>query len=89
MDSILSSLKLVIDDHLGKLYQHGLSPFQRYENMGKGKILMIGANIDKLQSSNYKFMAMYNYVYLLNLSHAYDLLGDRGHSIRSSTILIR
>ncbi|MCL4379066.1 MAG: DEAD/DEAH box helicase [Candidatus Marsarchaeota archaeon] len=78
MDKILSALKLVIDEHLGKLYQHGLSPFQRYENMGKSKILMIGAAIDKLQSSNYKFMAMYNYVYLLNLSHAYDLLATEG-----------
>ena len=78
MDRILSSLKLLIDDHLGKLYRHGLSPFQRYENMGKSKILMIGSSIDRLQSSNYKFMAMYNYVYLLNLSHAYDLLATEG-----------
>jgi Fanconi anemia group M protein len=78
MDSILASLKLVIDEHLSKLYQHGLSPFQRYENMAKGKILMIGASVDKLQSSNYKFMAMYNYVFLLNLSHAYDLLATEG-----------
>ncbi len=78
MDSILASLRILIDEHLSKLYSYGLSPFSKYDNMPKGKILQIGYNIDKLQSSNYKFMAMYNYVFLLNLSHAYDLLATEG-----------
>ena len=78
MDDILIRLRSLIDEHLTKLYKYGLSPFSRYENMPKGKILQIGAGIDKLQSSNYKFMAMYNYVFLLNLSHAYDLLSTEG-----------
>ncbi len=78
MESILSQLKPLIDEHLEKLSQHGLSPFRKYENIGKGKILQIGYTIDKIQSSNFKFMAMYNYVYVLNLSHAYDLLATEG-----------
>ncbi|HUC39129.1 MAG TPA: DEAD/DEAH box helicase [Candidatus Acidoferrum sp.] len=78
MDSILASLKYLIDEHLAKLHQYGLSPFSRYDNMAKGKVLQIGSSIDKLQSSNYKYMAMYNYVFLLHLSHAYDLLATEG-----------
>ncbi len=78
MEGILSSFKNLIDEHLGKLYQYGLSPFKSYDNMPKGRIIQIGTSIDRLQTSNYKYMAMYHYVYLLNLSHAYDLLSTEG-----------
>ncbi len=78
MDDILIRLRSLMDEHLTKLYKYGLSPFSRYENIPKGKILQIGTSIDRLQPSSYKFMAMYNYVFLLNLSHAYDLLSTEG-----------
>jgi Fanconi anemia group M protein len=78
MTEMLSSLKAIIDEHLSKLNKHGLSQFSSYDNVPKGRILQIGDNISKLQSSNYKYMAMFNYVYLLNLSHAYDLLSTEG-----------
>ncbi len=78
MSEMLSSLKALIDEHLSKLHKHGLSQFSSYENVPKGRILQIGDSINKLQSSNYKYMAMFNYVYVLNLSHAYDLLSTEG-----------
>lgn len=78
IDSILLMLKPVIDEHLNNLYTRGLSPFKNFENMPKGRFLQIGDNITKLQAQNYKFMAMFNYVYVLNLVHAYDLLSTEG-----------
>ncbi len=78
MEAILLSLKSLLDEHIAKLYQYGLSPFRSYDNMPKGRIIQIGASIDRLQTSNYKYMAMYNYVFLLHLSHAYDLLATEG-----------
>ncbi|MGI0133855.1 MAG: helicase-related protein, partial [Candidatus Micrarchaeaceae archaeon] len=78
IDSILANLKPVIDEHLTNLYKHGLSPFKNFENMPKGRFLQIGDNISKLEAKNYKFMAIFNYVYVLNLVHAYDLLSTEG-----------
>ena len=71
-------LKPLIDEHIGKLYSMGLSPFKRYENMPKRMLLEIGDKIGKIQSESYKFNAINHYVYLINLTHAYDLLTTEG-----------
>lgn len=78
INAIAAMLKPVIDLHLGKLYSAGLSPFRKFENMSKKQLLLIGANIDKLEARNYKFNALFNYVYLLHLMHAYDLITTEG-----------
>jgi Fanconi anemia group M protein len=78
MDAVLSKLKSVIDEHMEKLYRYGLSPFKTFENMPKGRFLQVGDNISRLQAQNYKHMATFNYVYVLNLTHAYDLLSTEG-----------
>lgn len=78
IDAILMLLKPVIEEHLGKLYSSGLSPFRYMDKMPKGRLLEIGNNIKKLQARNYKFAAMFNYVYVLDLSHAYDLVATEG-----------
>ncbi|MDE1865540.1 MAG: DEAD/DEAH box helicase [Candidatus Micrarchaeota archaeon] len=78
MNGILNLLKPVIDRHLGSLYSHGLSPFRNFETMPKGRLLQIGDSIKKIQAANYKFMGIFDYVYVLNLSHAYDLLSSEG-----------
>ena len=78
MTAILDLLKPVIDRHLSNLYTHGLSPFRSFENLPKGRLLQIGDAIRKIEAKNYKFMGIFDYVYVLNLSHAYDLLGSEG-----------
>ncbi len=78
INAIAAMLKPVIDLHLGKLYSVGLSPFKKFENMSKKQLLLIGANINKLDARNYKFGALFNYVYLLHLMHAYDLITTEG-----------
>jgi Fanconi anemia group M protein len=78
MNSILSLLKPVIDRHLNSLYTHGLSPFRNFETLPKGRLLQIGDAIKKIQAANYKFMGIFDYVYVLNLTHAYDLLSSEG-----------
>ncbi len=78
IDSVLGMLKPIIDLHLGNLYRTGLSPFSKFENMPKGRLIDIGRNIDKIQASNYKFNALFNYVYVLDLVHAYDLISTEG-----------
>ena len=78
MNAILDLLKPVIDRHLNSLYTHGLSPFKDFETMPKGRLLQIGDAIRKIEAKNYKFMGIFDYVYVLNLSHAYDLLSSEG-----------
>ena len=78
INGILHNLKPVIEEHLTNLYKHGLSPFRDFETMPKGRLLQIGDTIKKIQASNYKYMAMFNYIYLLNLIHAYDLAATEG-----------
>jgi len=42
--------------------------------MPKGRLIEIGNNIAKIQATNYKYMALNNYSYVLHLNHAYDLV---------------
>ncbi|MGC8647710.1 MAG: DEAD/DEAH box helicase [Candidatus Micrarchaeia archaeon] len=74
VEAIASLLKPVIEEHLDNLYKSGLSPFKHFERMPKGRLLEIGDYISKIEARNYRFMAMFNYSYVLHLSHAYDLV---------------
>jgi len=78
INAILKELGPLIDEHLGKLYSHGLSPFKYFDRMPKGMLLGMGDNIRRIEAQNYKFMALFNYVYVLNLGHAYDLASTEG-----------
>lgn len=78
MNEILNLLKPVIERHLDNLYSHGLSPFRNFETLPKGRLLQIGEAIKKIQAPNYKFMGIFDYVYVLTLVHAYDLLSSEG-----------
>jgi Fanconi anemia group M protein len=78
VNAITAMLKTVIDEHLDNLYTHGLSPFRRSDNMPKGRLLDIGDAISKITAKNYKFMAMYDYVFVLDLMHAHDLASSEG-----------
>ena len=78
MESVLAKLRPLIESHLANLYSKGLSPFRNFETMPKGRLIEIGNNISKLSAPNYKFAALHNYVYVLNLVHAYDMLATEG-----------
>lgn len=78
MNAILNLLKPVIKRHLESLYTHGLSPFRDFETLPKGRLLQIGDAIKRIQAANYKFMGIFDYVYVLTLVHAYDLLSSEG-----------
>lgn len=75
---IAGMLKPIAEEHLSNLYSHGLSPFRRFDNLPKGRLLEIGNNIMKITAPNYKFMALYDYIYTLNTAHAYDLATTEG-----------
>ena len=75
---IMEALRPLIEEHLGSLYSHGLSPFKDFRSMPKGRLLQIGDAIRRIEARNYRFMGMYNYIYVLNLSHAYDLAASEG-----------
>ncbi len=78
INGILLRIKPVIAEHLMKLHSMGLSPYTSFERMPKGRLIEIGSNIDKIQARNYKFGALMHYVYVLHLTHAYDLLATEG-----------
>lgn len=78
VSSIMLALKPIIEEHLGNLYSKGLSPFRKFDGMPKGRLIEIGNNINKITANNYKFMAMFNYIYVLDLAHAYDLVSCEG-----------
>ena len=74
----MQTLKPVIDEHLSIFIRTGLSPFKDFQNMPKGRLLQIGDTIRKIEAQNYRFMGIFNYVYVLNLAHAYDLASSEG-----------
>lgn len=76
--SIAAALKPLINQHMRKLYDTGLSPSPEFERMPKKRLLMMGDHIKRLNSSNYKFAAIFHYVYVLDLLHAYDLVLTEG-----------
>jgi Fanconi anemia group M protein len=78
IDSIMATLKPLIEVHLGNIYSKGLSPFKHYDNMSKRRLLEIGDNISKITAPNYKFSVLFDYTCLLNLAHAYDLVSTEG-----------
>lgn len=78
VESIASLIKPVIDQHLERLFKMGISGFRHFEHMPKSKLLEIGRNIDGIEAKNYKFAALFDYVFVLDLAHAYDLVCSEG-----------
>jgi Fanconi anemia group M protein len=78
LNAILAELKPVIDQHLHRLYTRGLTYTDDITKLPKGRLLEIGDNIKKIQADNYRFMAMYSYVHVLDLEHAYNLAASEG-----------
>ena len=79
MNAILNLLKPVIARHLNSLYTHGLSPFKDFETLPKGRLLQIGDAIKRIQAANYKFMGIFDYVYVLTLCPCLRPPQQRGH----------
>ena len=63
---------------LASLNKTGLLHFKSFSRIPKGRLLQAGDEISRIQATNYKFAAIYSYVKLLNLTHAYDLLLTEG-----------
>ncbi len=78
VERITGLLKPLINEHLQKLYSRGLSPFKSFDNLPKKRILDIGSTIQKIEARNYRFMAIFHYVYIINLAHAYELASVEG-----------
>ncbi len=76
--TIASMLKPLINQHLRRLYEMGLSPFSDFERMPKKRFLAVGDSIQKIEAQNYRFAAIFHYVYVLDLLHAYDLVSSEG-----------
>ncbi len=78
IEHVAGLLKPEIEKHLYKLYTMGITQFKRFGSMPKGRLIDIGRRIDKIETKSYKFGALFNYIYVLNLAHAYDLLTTEG-----------
>lgn len=63
---------------LRSLNKVGLLHFKNFDSIPKGRLLQVGTDIGKIQASNYRFAAIFAYVKLLNITHAYDLLRSEG-----------
>ncbi|MCL4383645.1 MAG: DEAD/DEAH box helicase [Candidatus Marsarchaeota archaeon] len=78
IDEITSLLKPVIEEHLSKLRRYGFCYYKKFENIPKTKLLEIGRLISNVKAQNYKFILLFEYIYVLNLIHAYDLVSTEG-----------
>ncbi|MDE1762012.1 MAG: DEAD/DEAH box helicase [Candidatus Micrarchaeota archaeon] len=78
INRIASMLRPIAEDSLGKLRGMGLTQFQHFESMPKGRLIEMGNMISRIQAQNFKFGALHQYSKLLNLIHAYDLLETEG-----------
>ncbi len=78
IETIRSVLRPIISKHVENLYKRGLIYTKDFERLPKRVLLETGDSISKIQAVNYRFAAFFDYVYVLNLMHAYDLLSTEG-----------
>ncbi len=78
VSQIMAMLRPMMQEHLDRLYSKGLSYSKAIDGMPKRRLIEIGNNIHKIQAPNYKFMALFHYICLINLFHAYELVSTEG-----------
>lgn len=66
------------ENSLNSLNKMGLLRFKSFERIPKGILLQAGDQITKISAQNYRMAAMFSYVKLLHLTHAYELLTTEG-----------
>jgi Fanconi anemia group M protein len=66
------------ENTLRTLNKMGFLRFKRFDRIPKGILIDAGNQISRIKASNYRMGAMFSYVKLLNLSHAYELLTTEG-----------
>ena len=71
-------IKPIMDEHLYALYHSGLCPIKNSEDLSKMKLLEVGQKINDIKTNSYKFNAIFHYIYVLDLMHAYDLVTTEG-----------
>ncbi|MGC8568088.1 MAG: DEAD/DEAH box helicase [Candidatus Micrarchaeia archaeon] len=71
--SISSLLLPVMEQKLAMLRSYGLCQYKDVNSIPKGRFIMLGDEIKRIQAKNFKFIAFFNYAYLLNLLYAYEL----------------
>ncbi|MCL5106252.1 MAG: DEAD/DEAH box helicase [Candidatus Marsarchaeota archaeon] len=74
VNEIISLLRPVIEEHFMKLKKYGFCYFKTFESIPKARFLEIGKTISNIKAPNYRFIVMFEYIYLLHLMHAYDLI---------------
>ncbi len=80
-DTIKSIAKFIepeAEASLRSLNKMGFLRFKRFDRIPKGILIDAGNQISKINAQNYRMGAMFSYVKLLNLSHAYELLTTEG-----------
>ena len=80
-DTIKSIARLIEPEaevSLRNLNKMGFLRFKRFDRIPKGILIDAGNQISKINAANYRMGAMFSYVKLLNLSHAYELLTTEG-----------
>lgn len=78
IDEISKLLAPEAEACLSSLQKMGLLHFKSFTRIPKGRLLEAGDQIRKIQATNYRYAAIFSYVKLLNLTHAYDLLQSEG-----------
>ncbi|MGC8587006.1 MAG: DEAD/DEAH box helicase [Candidatus Micrarchaeia archaeon] len=78
VNKIGALLKPEIESSLEGLNKMGLINIRKFERIPKGRLIELGNLINKISARNFKFGALANYIKLLNLMHAYDLLETEG-----------
>ncbi len=80
-DTIRNIAKLIEPEAevaLRSLNKMGFLRFKRFDRIPKGILIDAGNQISRINAANYRMGAMFSYVKLLNLSHAYELLTIEG-----------
>ncbi len=78
INEITLLLKPIIEEHLFKLRRYGFCYYKKFEIIPKARLLEIGKLISNIEAENYKFIVLFEYIYILNLIHAYDLVSIEG-----------
>ncbi len=75
---IAALLKPLAEESLRSLNGMGLMRAKDFESIPKGRLIMLGNEINRISAQGYRFGAFFSYIKLLNTVHAYDLLLTEG-----------
>jgi ERCC4-related helicase len=75
---IANLIKPIAEESANSLNKMGLMNINNFERIPKGRLILLGNEIKRINAQGFRFGAFFSYIRLLNATHAYDLILTEG-----------